>query len=424
MISLCWNENIIGSKNKIIEIYNNKLKNIKLNLINKKCQGSDFLEWLNFPNKNFYQFDDKNIMEIKSFWKKMKIKHVIYIGIGGSYIGARAAIEMNSLKYEDKIKFHFISNLDQNDIFSLLNFLEDKNWSIIVVSKSGTTFETAVNFKIFRNALHNKYGKEYYLRVAAITDLNSGILNNITKKEKFWKLSIPNGIGGRYSSLTSISLLPLALLDLDYYVALKGWNDVINNFKNNDEHCDAFIYAAIRNEMLNKFNKNVEVFNTYENSLRYIGEHYKQIFAESEGKKIPSIIPTIANYSQDLHSIGQLYQSGSNAFFETSLICLNNVNKTFLLKSVFLNDDNLDNFNGKTVKELNEIIELAVWRSRINHIPNIKISFEGDNLYCFGSIMAFFALSAAGSALLNNVNPFDQPGVEVYKTEMKNIINK
>lgn len=423
MINLKWDNSLIGDESSIISKYGSQLEKIRKDLLEKKTLGSDFLEWLDWPTKKFYETDYKIMSSIQEEWMKKKIDTIVVTGIGGSYIGPKAGIEMLIDPFtKTNINIIFVGGIHTNYNHSLLEGLTNKNWALITISKSGTTFETSINFRIFREKLFTMYGQNHNQRIVAITDSEKGILKSLADRNNYQTLIIPNGIGGRYSSLTAVGLFPLLLAGVNIDELLKGWVDTINAFKNNPiNHNSAMIYAAIRFSLLTEQNKVVEVFNTYDRNLCAIAEHYKQIFAESEGKTTNCLIPTIANNSEDLHSIGQLYQDGNQAFFETTLT-IKKINKEILIpKSSFLNDDKLDHLAGKSLKKLNHLIELAVKKAH-DKIPNITIELENCEPYDYGSIMAWLAIAAATGSLLLKVNPFDQPGVEAYKSEMKKLI--
>jgi len=423
MINLDWDNILIGDKKSILNKYEVKLKKIKNDLITKKSLGNDFLEWLDWPSKEFYEKDYKTMKNIQEKWISMKIDTVVVIGIGGSSTGPKAGIDMLTEPFlKNNMNIIFVSGIHSVYNYSLLKELESKNWTLITISKSGTTFETSVNFRIFREKLFSIFGLKHNERIVAITDQEKGVLKPLADKKKYETLTIPNGIGGRYSSLTSVGLFPLLLAGINIDEVLKGWVDTINNFKNNPiENNDPMIYAAIRYYLLTEKHKVIEVFNTYESNLSSIAEHYKQIFAESEGKTSNCLIPTIANHSEDLHSIGQLYQDGNQSFFETTLTTLKVAREVIIPKSSFSDDDKLDYISKKTLKEMSSLIESAVKKAH-NKIPNITIQLENCDPYNYGSIMAWLAIAAATGSLLLNVNPFNQPGVEAYKSEMKKLI--
>lgn len=425
MVKIDLSKLIVSDQHTIENTYEKELIKIKDKLINKTGAGSNFTGWVQWPTEDFKQGDLIKIKSVNEQWKKMHIDTVIVIGIGGSYLGGKAGVDMCTQTFADpSMNVIFISGLHSQYNCSLLAKLQHLNWAIVVISKSGTTFETAVNFRIFREALLAQYKTAHAERIVAITDKQKGVLKTLADHNHYQTLVIPDDIGGRYSTITSVGLLPMMLAGINIDAVLKGWTEMINQFKQQDLHkFSAGIYAATRHFLLTKHHKQIEIFCTYENNLKYVAEHYKQIFAESEGKTIPCVLPTIANNSEDLHSIGQLYQDGINNCFETSLV----FNETSTLKipaSNFSNDDHLDYIANQTLTSLSHKIKEAVTAAHVNlaKIPNITISFQKPDAEHFGALAAWLAIAAATSSYLLNVNPFDQPGVEAYKNEMKKLI--
>ncbi|MGL4950530.1 MAG: glucose-6-phosphate isomerase [Mycoplasma sp.] len=414
------------SEKELKNLYSKELQEVKSKLINKTGLGNEFLGWLSWPNQDFLKTELPQIKQIKAEWRAKKIDTVIVIGIGGSYIGSKAGIDMCSMPFTTKqTEVIFVSGIHSHYNYNLLESLKNKNWAIVVISKSGTTLETAINFRLFRESLKTQFKDEHASRIIAITDKNKGTLKELSDNCKYQTLTIPDDIGGRYSTLTSVGILTMALADLDIDKILEGWTDMLNSFKQEEPtNNNAMLYGLARFHLFNKENKDVEIFATYENNMRFVSEHYKQVFAESEGKQVNSILTTIANNSEDLHSIGQLYQEGINHCFETSLIYKNASKNVIIPKSTFNNDDSLDYISGKQLIEINNMIYKAVEQahSKAAKIPHISIILENTNEYTFGYLMAFLDIAAATSAYLHGVNPFDQPGVEAYKSEMKKLI--
>ncbi len=407
------------TKNDITTKYASKLEDIKRALLNKTCEGNDFLGWLDWPTHEFFTKDLPTMKEVFNEWTKKKIDTVVVIGIGGSYIGVKGAVDMCTQEFTDKhMDIIYVAGLHTTYNASLLKKLEGRNWGIVVISKSGTTFETAVNFRLFREKLYAMYGEAHADRIVAVTDRSKGVLKQLSDKSGYRTLIIPDDIGGRFSTVTPVGLMAMLLAGLDITKVLEGWQEVIANFKNKPTiACDAMLYAAARKELLD-LGKSVEVFTTYENNLRFVAEHFKQIFAESEGKKEKCILPTLANHSEDLHSIGQLYQQGPRNLFETTLMYKQVKGYVEIPTSSFDNDDGLDKIAGKELLQLNYWIEQSVIKAH-NHIPNLLIEMEKCDERTLGELFAFLAIGAATSALLIEVNPFNQPGVEDYKAELK-----
>lgn len=425
MINLNLNNLLVETKESIENQYSDKIDKIKEMMINKTGAGSDFLGWIDWPSQDFMNKELIKIKNIYAEWTYMNINTIVVIGIGGSYIGAKTGIEMCTKPFNKNINIIFASGLHSVYNQSLLELLKTKNWGIIVVSKSGTTFETAVNFRIFREALFAHYSYDCHERIIAVTDAQKGVLKTLCDKNGYKTFSIPDDIGGRYSTITPIGLLPMVFAGMNIDKIIDGWKTMLTEFKQKPaSENSAMIYAATRHILNTKHNKRIEIFCTYENNMKYIAEHYKQIFAESEGKNHGCILPTIANNSEDLHSIGQLYQQGINNAFETSINLLDISNSPTLSPSSFLDDDSLNYIAGKKLIDLNKSIQTAVVNAHTKqaNIPNISIDVDELSDFNFGYICAWMAIAAATSAYLFNVNPFDQPGVEAYKAEMKKLI--
>ncbi len=419
MIKFNLNNSHCFSKQDIIEKYSSKLNEVKVSLLNRTCLGNDYVGWLNWPTNEFYAKDLPIIDEVYDEWNAKGIKTVVVIGIGGSYIGIKGAIDMCTQEFHRRgMKIIYVSGLHTTYNASLLKKLERKNWGIVVISKSGTTFETAVNFRLFREKLYAKYGAEHASRIVAVTDRSKGVLKELSDKSGYRTLIIPDDIGGRYSTITPVGLMAMKLAGLNITEVLNGWKDTMDKFMNQPSTMsDAMLYAAARKELLD-MGKQVEVFTTYETNLRFIGEHYKQIFAESEGKQAKCLIPTLANHSEDLHSIGQLYQEGPKNFFETTLMYKSVKGYVQIPESSFGNDDGLDKLVGKELLQLNHWIHQSVVQAH-NQIPNLAIELETCDEYTCGELFAFMAIAAATGSILLGVNPFNQPGVEAYKAELK-----
>ncbi len=419
MIKVDLNNAHLFTKQTLLEKYSSKLEQAKNALINKTCEGNDFVGWLDWPTHEYFAKDLPIMKEVFNEWTQAGVDTVVVIGIGGSYIGVKGAIDMCTQEYTDKhMDIIYVSGLHTTYNASLLKKLEKRNWGIVVISKSGTTFETAVNFRLFREKLFAMYGEDHANRIVAVTDRSRGVLKQLSDNSGYRTLIIPDDIGGRYSTVTPVGMMAMMLAGLNVSKVLEGWQEVINDFKIKPAFMsEAMIYAASRIELLEQ-HKAIEVFTTYETNLRYIAEHYKQIFAESEGKQEKCLVPTLANHSEDLHSIGQLYQQGPHNFFETTLMYKEVKGCVEIPASSFANDDGLDKLAGKELFQLNYWIEQSVIKAH-SHIPNILIEMDKCDEKTLGELLAFFAIGAATSALLLGVNPFNQPGVEDYKAELK-----
>ncbi len=415
----------LNNENKILKWNAKKLNRVHEFIKNKNGIGNKMLGWIDWPN-NYSDFQD-DLIKIKSIvnqWKKMNINKIAVIGIGGSYIGIKAGIDMCLSKLETE-KFIFISSVDEWEIEYYQNLLTKNNWAIIVISKSGKTLETSINFRFFREMLKKQYHKDHHKRIACITEKgNNSLIYKIATKNQYHILGIPKNIGGRFSTFTNIGLLVFAIAGLNINKMLDTYQKSINDFLEK-KWLDPLYYANWRYFFLKKAKKKIEVFTVYEKKHQYLAEHYKQIFAESEGKTKKCLLPTIANYSNDLHSIGQLYQEGCKTFFETHL-CLND-HQTKSLNipvSTFKNDDQLSNLENKTIKNIVNAINIGVINahSKIAKNPCLKIKMATNNEEDFVQIMLFFNIAASCSSYLLKVNPFNQPGVEAYKEEITKIL--
>ncbi|MGP4078549.1 glucose-6-phosphate isomerase [Pseudalkalibacillus sp. R45] len=394
--------------------------------------GNDFLGWVDLPEN----YDCEEFSRIQKAAEKIKSDSevLLVIGIGGSYLGARAAIEMlnhsfyNMLNKEKRntpqVIFvgHHISSTYVQDLFDVL---EDKDVSINVISKSGTTTEPAIAFRIFRSFLEEKYGKEEARkRIYATTDREKGALKTLADQEGYESFIIPDDVGGRYSVLTAVGLLPIAATGVDIEAMMKGAADARNAYNNpNLAENEAYQYAAVRNALYNK-GKTTELMVNYEPALHYVAEWWKQLYGESEGKDYKGIFPAAADFSTDLHSLGQYVQEGRRDLFETIL----NVEKAKKEVTIEEDEGNLDKLNylaGKTMDFVNtKAYEGTLLAHTDGGVPNLVLNIPELNAYNFGYLVYFFEKACAISGYLLGVNPFDQPGVEAYKKNMFALLGK
>lgn len=392
----------------------------------------NFAGWLNLPEK----YDKKEFEKIKKAAKKIQSDSdvLIVIGIGGSYLGARAVIEsLTSTFYNMQSKetrktpqiLYVGNNLSPNYINDVIDYIADKDISINVISKSGTTTEPAIAFRIFREIMENKYSlKEAKKRIYVTTDARKGALKEMAKNEKYTTFVIPNDIGGRYSVLTAVGLLPIATAGIDIDSLMEGARLAQDRY--NDENLkynECYQYAVLRNLLYQK-EKTTEILVTYEPKMHYFIEWWKQLFAESEGKEQKGIFPTGAEFTTDLHSIGQYIQEGRRNLFET-VINIENSNTDIQLK---LEEDDLDNLNyleGKTLSYVNKkAMEGTIKAHTDGDIPNIIINIDKLDANSMGQLIYFFELACAMSGEILGINPFNQPGVEKYKTNMFKLLGK
>lgn len=401
-------------------------------LHNKQGAGSDFLGWLDLPGN----FDKEEYARIKKSAEKIRENSdiLLVIGIGGSYLGARAALEMlnhsfqNLLLQEDRNAPQIIfvgHHLSSTYMVELFDLLKGKDFSINIISKSGTTTEPAIAFRIFKKYLIDKYGpEEAKQRIFATTDKKRGALKLSADKAGYETFIIPDDVGGRYSVLTAVGLLPIAVSGVSIDDIMNGAQQAmldlsIPDLKNNP----AYQYAAARNILYNK-GKVTELLVNYEPSLQYFSDWWKQLFGESEGKNQKGIYPSSATFTTDLHSIGQYIQDGRRNLFETIL------HVKAPIKDLILEHDanNLDGLNYLAGKSIHEINEKAFQGTLLAHtdgnVPNLVISMPKIDAYTFGYLVYFFEKSCAVSGYLLGVNPFDQPGVEAYKQNMFALLGK
>lgn len=405
--------------------YQDKVSQIHKMIHEKTGKGNDFLGWVDWPI-NYDREEFKKILEVK---EKLKGSYdtVLVCGIGGSYLGARAAIEMiNGLYPDNGVEVIFVGNTFSTTYISqVLNHIKDKEVVLNVISKSGTTTETSISFRIFEKFMIDKYKDKAKDRIIATTDKARGTLKALATKKGYTTFTIPDDIGGRYSVFTAVGLLPLALAGIDIEELMKGCKDSYNDLNNpNLKENDAYKYAVAR-RILDNMGYKAEYFITYHPQLSMIGEWFKQLFGESEGKEGKGILPTSACFTTDLHSLGQFIQEGTKVEFETILNVENMPNDL-----TFPNDEeNLDNMNYLAGKQLSWVNEMAFKGTLSAHSdegnnPNIVIDLKDNSAYSFGYMIYFFFLACGMSCYLLDINPFNQPGVEVYKKKMFKLLGK
>lgn len=401
-------------------------------LHSKTGVGNDFLGWIDLP-KNY---DKEEFGRIKIAAEKIKSNSdvLIVIGIGGSYLGTRACVEAlthsfhnllpNSSRNAPEI-YYVGNNISSTYYLELMDVVRDKDISINVISKSGTTTEPAIAFRIFKEYMENKYGKEKAReRIYATTDVEKGALRKLAEIEGYETFVIPDDVGGRYSIFTPVGLLPIAVMGINIDELMTGaYSGMVEYSNPNMDENISYKYAAIRN-ILYRRGKEIEILVNYEPSLMYLGEWWKQLYGESEGKDGKGIYPGSANFTTDLHSLGQLIQDGRRNIFETSII-IDKPNVDIMLKK---NQDNLDGLNyldGKTIDFVNKKAFEGTLMAHVNgNVPNLVIKVPELNEFYFGKLIYFFEKACAMSGYLLGVNPFDQPGVEEYKKNMFRLLGK
>ena len=399
-------------------------------LHNKTGAGNDFLGWIDLPAN----YDKDEFERIKKAAKKVQenSKVLIVIGIGGSYLGTRTSIDFIKSPFynEDKSKttpdIYFVgNNISSTYLNEILKLLGDRDFSVNVISKSGTTTEPAIAFRIFKKMLEDKYGLEGAKeRIFATTDKARGALKNLCNEKGYETFVIPDDVGGRFTVLTPVGLFAMAVAGVDIDKVMQGAADAREKYSNPDlTQNECYKYAALRNIFYNK-GKNVEILANYEPCLTSFGEWYKQLFAESEGKDKKGIFPVSANFSTDLHSIGQFIQDGSRTMFETVL--WSKKPKTEL--EIFEDGENIDGLNFLAGKSLQFVNSKAFGGTLLAHVdggvPNIIVEIDEMDAYNFGYLVYFFEKALGISGYLLAVNPFNQPGVEEYKKNMFALLGK
>jgi glucose-6-phosphate isomerase len=401
-------------------------------LHNKTGAGNDFLGWIDLPEN----YNKEEFARIQKAAEKIKSDSdvLLVVGIGGSYLGARAAIEMlnhnfyNLLNKDERKNpqvFFVGQNISSTYVKDLFALLEGKDVSVNVISKSGTTTEPAIAFRIFRKFLEEKYGvEEARKRIFATTDQEKGALKTLANEEGYESFVIPDDVGGRYSVLTAVGLLPIAVTGIDIEEMMQGAAAAMNDFNNpNLAENPAYQYAAVRNVLYNK-GKTIELLVNYEPALHYFSEWWKQLFGESEGKDGKGLYPASVDFSTDLHSMGQYVQEGRRDLFET-VINVENVREEIKIEEDEQNLDTLNYLAGETMDFVNK---KAFQGTMLAHtdggVPNLIVNIPELSEYHFGYLVYFFEKACAVSGYLLGVNPFDQPGVEAYKVNMFALLGK
>ena len=421
-----------GITQKSIMEYKAQVENIHKDLHKRSNEEDDFVGWLELPTN----YDKEEFKRIKKAAKKIKKESdiLVVIGIGGSYLGARAVIEsltstFNNMLPAKQRKFPQIvyagNNLSSNYLNELIEYIGDKDFSVNVISKSGTTTEPAIAFRVFREILENKYGiDEARSRIYATTDKAKGALKTLAENEGYEQFVVPDNVGGRYSVLTAVGLLPIAVAGIDIDKLMEGARNAQERFDDPDlKYNECYQYAVVRN-ILYKLYKNTEILVNYEPKMHYFTEWWKQLFGESEGKDEKGILPVGVDNTTDLHSMGQYIQQGRRNLFET-VISIKTPNSDFTINS---DDDNLDGLNYLAGKKLDYVNKKAMEGTVQAHVsgdvPNIEISLNKLDEENLGELIYFFEKSCAMSGSILGVNPFNQPGVEEYKKNMFKLLKK
>lgn len=409
--------------------YLNKAYSAFDELEGRKGLGNDFLGWLDLPEGTPMSLVD-DCEAVATDWKAKGVQVVVAIGIGGSYLGAKASIEALSHTFEadmypERPRVVFAGhNLSEDYLAELMDFIKDKSVAAVVISKSGTTTEPAVAFRIIKEHLEERYGKQGACeRIVAITDAARGALKGLSTQEGYRTFVIPDDVGGRFSVLTPVGLLPIAIAGFDIRKMMEGVAAMAKLCRERSENNPAIQYAAARNELYDN-GKKVEILVNFNPKLQYVGEWWKQLYGESEGKDGKGIFPASVNFTTDLHSMGQYIQDGERTLFETVL----SVAKSNRSLTICNDPQNLDGLNFLSGKHLDECNKMAEIGTRLAHIdggvPNLGIEMEKIDEYNLGELFFFFEKACGISAYMLGVNPFNQPGVEAYKKNMFALLGK
>lgn len=401
-------------------------------LENGTCQGNDFLGWLHLPSKITESF----LAEIESVAQTLreKCEVVVVAGIGGSYLGARAVIEAleNSFAWlvNDKKKPTILfagNNIGEDYLYELTTYLKDKKFGVINISKSGTTTETALAFRLLKKQCEQQRGKEEAKEViVAVTDATKGAARTAATQEGYKTFVIPDDIGGRFSVLTPVGLLPIAVAGFDIRQIVEGARVMEQETANTVPYAEniAARYAAVRQALYNQAGKKIEIIVNYQPKLHFMAEWWKQLYGESEGKDLKGIFPAACDFTTDLHSMGQWIQEGERSIFET-VLSIEQPNHKLLFPHDEENLDGLNFLEGKRVDEVNKMAELGTLLAHVDGgVPNIRLNIPTLNEYYLGQIIYFFEKACGISGLIQAVNPFNQPGVEAYKKNMFALLNK
>ena len=401
-------------------------------LVNEKGAGNDFLGWTTLP----CDYDKEEFARIKKAAEKIKNNSevLVVIGIGGSYLGAKAAIEFLSHSFYNNLpkekrntpEIYFAgTNMSGVYLKHLIEAIGDRDFSVNIISKSGTTTEPAIAFRVFKKLLEEKYGKEGAKeRIFATTDKAKGALKTLATSEGYETFVVPDNVGGRFSVLTAVGLLPIAAAGIDIDELMRGAADAVKDFSSKKlEENQALQYAAVRNILLRK-GKSVELMVNYEPRLHYFAEWWKQLFGESEGKDGKGLYPSSADFSTDLHSLGQYIQEGQRVFIET-VVSIDKPSVEFEIEKDAENLDGLNFVAGKTLDYVNKKARDGVILAHVDGgVPNLAVNIPESTPYHLGYAFYFFEKACGVSGYILGVNPFDQPGVEAYKKNMFALLGK
>ncbi|MBR1581503.1 MAG: glucose-6-phosphate isomerase [Bacilli bacterium] len=417
------------NKNHLVNFneYRERVAEVDSMIKNKTGAGNDFLGWYDWP-KNYDKEELERIIKKANHYIET-YDTLVVCGIGGSYLGAVAAIDaINGLLPTSKMKIVYLGNtLDPNYVHETLSYLKDKNFAVCCISKSGTTTETSVSFRILKEMVEEKYGKEKAKdAIVCVTDKARGALKTLANKEGYETYILPDDIGGRYSVITAVGLFPIACAGIDVKELLAGCYDAMLEYDNPDINKNmAYQYALERHYLYQKFGYKVEMLGSYEPRFRMLNEWWKQLYGESEGKEGKGILPTSCVFTTDLHSLGQYIQDGEKILFETILY----IEKPNFDVTVISDKEDLDGLNYLAGKKLSFINKKAYEgtleaHSKSGGVDNICLTLDEMSPRALGHLFYFFMKACAMSAYLNEINPFNQPGVEIYKKNMFHLLGK
>jgi len=425
-------DNVLGfiSEEEIYKYKKEIVNHIKA-IHEKTGKGADFLGWVDLPSKVKHEEIEKIEKIAKSL--KDKIEILIVIGIGGSYLGAKSVIDALSTNFrhlqknsEYPIVLYAGQNMSEDYLFELVEMLDDRQFGIVVISKSGTTTEPAISFRLLKKHLEDTVGKaEAKKRIVAITDAKKGALRQMSEQEGYTTFDIPDNVGGRYSVLTPVGLFPIAAAGYDIQKILEGAKlmEKLTGINSSFDENPSAIYAATRNALY-KSGKNIEILVNYRPKLHNFSEWWKQLYGESEGKENKGIYPASVDFTSDLHSMGQYIQEGPRNIFETVISVLQPNNKI----AIPFDERNLDQLNFLAYKQINDVNKMAELGTLLAHVdggvPNIIVEIPKISEQYIGQMIYFFEKACAISGYILDVNPFDQPGVEAYKNNMFALLGK
>ena len=408
-----------------VKDYQKSVDRLHQQLMNKECLGNDYVGWVEWPNT----YDQEEFARIKQTAARMREMCDVFVvcGIGGSYLGARAAIEMiNGLYANKKPEIIFIGNtFSSTYIAQVMEYIKDKEVCVNVISKSGTTTETSLAFRLLKQFMDEKYKEQAKERIVATTDKARGVLKAVADQEGYETFVIPDDIGGRYSVITPVGLLPIAVAGIDIDAIMSGLKKAYEDLADSDlDHNAAYAYAVCRRILQNQ-GYDVEMLVSYELQMSMIAEWWKQLFGESEGKEGKGILPDSATFSTDLHSLGQFVQEGKKVLFETVLM-IDRPTLDITFPSDAQNLDQMNYLSGKSVDWVNKMAAQGTLEAHVNTggVPNLILTLKDMSAESFGYMCYFFFRACAMTVLLLDVNPFNQPGVEVYKKNMFRLLGK